>query len=160
GHEGARLMRMLVTGATGFLGKHLVEALIAQGETIRALVRPQTNPRDLFDLDVEITWGDLTQPDTLARAMRGVDRVYHTAAKVELAARTDLGMARLNADGTRHVLEAAWQAGVDRVVYTSSVGVIGASSNQRLLNEDDAYLGLGTNLPYTRSKVLADRVAM
>src|SRR2546422_7109385 len=107
-------MPTLVTGATGFLGKHLLDALIANGEEVRALVRRQTNPRDLLDLPVEIAWGDLTHPETLAAAMQDVQTVYHTAAKVEISARADLGMSRLNADGTRNVLQAAWRAGVER----------------------------------------------
>lgn len=153
-------MATLVTGATGFLGGHLVRTLVEQGEAVRALVRPQTNPRELLDLPVEIAWGDIEQPDTIATAMRGVERVFHTAAKLEIASTSDAGMSRLNSDGTRHVLEAAWRAGVERVVYTSSVGAIGACDSHERLGEDDIYRGRGTNLPYMRSKVLADRVAM
>jgi dihydroflavonol-4-reductase len=102
----------------------------------------------------------LAQPETIAAAMRGIDHVYHVAAKVDLAASSDLGMSQINSDGTKHVLEAAWRAGVERVVYTSSVGAIGACEIHQRLKEDDIYRGRGTNLPYTRSKVLADRVAM
>jgi dihydroflavonol-4-reductase len=153
-------MSTLVTGATGFLGRHLIDVLIANGEEVRALVRRQTDPGDLAKLPVQIVRGDLSEPDTLAAAMHGIEKVYHTAAKVDIAATTDLGMSQLNSGGTRNVLEAAWRAGVDRVVYTSSVGAIGAGDPRHLLNEDDVYRGRGTNLPYTRSKVLADRVAM
>lgn len=157
---GKQRMATLVTGATGFLGGHLVRALVDRGEEVRALVRLQTDPRELLNLPVAVARGDLTQPDTIAAAMHGIDRVYHTAAKVDLAASSDLGMSQINADGTRHVLEAAWRAGVERVVYTSSVGAIGACEIHERLDEGDAYRGRGTNLPYTRSKVLADRVAM
>lgn len=153
-------MATLVTGATGFLGSHLVRALVDRGEEVRALVRPQTNPGELLDLPIEIVSGDLTEPETIAAAMRGVDRVYHAAAKVDLAATSDSGMSQINRDGTRNVLEAAWRAGVERVVYTSSVGAIGACGIRQRLNEDDIYSGRGTNLPYTRSKVLADRVVI
>jgi dihydroflavonol-4-reductase len=153
-------MATLVTGATGFLGSHLVRALVDRGEEVRVLVRPRTDPRELLNLPVEIARGDLGSPETLTAAMRGIDRVYHAAAKVDVAASSDLGMSQINSDGTRHVLESAWRAGVERVVYTSSVGAIGACEIHEQLNEDDCYRGRGTNLPYPRSKVLADRVAM
>jgi dihydroflavonol-4-reductase len=153
-------MATLVTGATGFLGGHLVRALVGRGEDVRILVRPRTDPRELRELPVEIVAGDLQEPETITEAMRGIDRVYHAAAKVDVAASSDLGMSQLNSDGTRHILEAAWRAGVERVVYTSSVGAIGACQIHERLTEQDAYLGRGTNLPYTRSKVLADRIAM
>jgi dihydroflavonol-4-reductase len=153
-------MPILVTGSTGFLGNYLVRALVRQGDRVRALVRPETNPRDLLDLPVEIAWGDLREPQTIAVAMRGVEKVYHTAARVDIGATCDNGMKRLNVEGTRNVLEAAWRSGVDRIVYTSSVAAIGASHSQKRLTEDDAYTGLGVRLPYARSKVLADRVVM
>jgi dihydroflavonol-4-reductase len=153
-------MATLVTGATGFLGSHLVRALVEQGERVRVLVRPETNPRTLLDLPVEIVWGDVMSPPSIGAAMRGVERVYHTAAKVAIGARRDDGMSLLNVQGTRHVLEAAWRWGVERVVYTSSVAAIGATDTRTLLTEDDIYSGRGTFLPYARSKVLADRSVM
>jgi dihydroflavonol-4-reductase len=153
-------MATLVTGATGFLGGHLVRASVDRGEDVRVLVRPQTDPRDLRELPVEIVAGDLQEPETITAAMRGIDRVYHAAAKVDVTASSDLGMSQLNSDGTRNVLEAAWRAGVERVVYTSSVGAIGACANHERLTENDAYCGRGTSLPYARSKVLADQIAM
>jgi dihydroflavonol-4-reductase len=153
-------MPTLVTGATGFLGNHLVRALLRQGERVRALVRPETNPRELLDIPVEIAWGNLTQAETIKAAMRGVERVYHAAAKVEIGARRDGGMSELNVEGTRNVLEAAWRSGVERVVYTSSVAVIGAGGIHQRLTEDDVYTGRGIRLPYAWSKVLADRVVM
>lgn len=153
-------MPTLVTGATGFLGGHLIRELVKRGETVRALVRRETDPRNLRGLPVEIAWGDLTQPHTIAAAMRGIDAVYHTAAKVEVGSRRDQGMIELNVHGTRHVLDAAWRCGVERVVYTSSVGVIGACDIRTRLTEDDVYCGLGTRMPYMRSKLLADQVVM
>jgi dihydroflavonol-4-reductase len=100
------------------------------------------------------------QPETVSAAMRGVDRVYHTAAKVEIGATSDAGMTDLNVQGTRHILESAWRWGVERVVYTSTVGVIGACSTPLRLSEQQVYSGRGTRLPYTYSKLLADRLMM
>lgn len=153
-------MLTLVTGATGFLGRHLVDSLHSNGVRLRALARPRTRPCEIEDLPIEIAWGDVMQPETLASAMRGVQRVYHTAAKVEIGSSRDIGMIRMNGAGTRNVLSAAWRAGVERVVYTSSVGAIGGSKQPELLTEDHIYQGCGVNLPYARSKMLADRIAM
>jgi dihydroflavonol-4-reductase len=153
-------MPTLVTGATGFLGRHLVDALLEAGDEVRALVRPETDPWDLVRLPVTIARGDITVPASLAVAMKGVRKLYHTAAKVDLGTSRDTEMLALNSHGTRHVLEAAWRAGVERVVYTSSVAAIGGCEKPQLLTENDIYRGRGTNLPYARSKVLADCVAM
>ncbi len=153
-------MATLVTGATGFLGRHLIDALLARGDRVRALVRSQTDAADLATLPIEIARGDVMQPDTIEAAMCGVARVYHTAAMVDIGSSIDHGMSRLNTEGTRNVLAAAWRAGVERVVYTSSVGAIGAGDVRTRLDEDDTYSGRGTSLPYQRSKLLADRAAM
>jgi dihydroflavonol-4-reductase len=152
-------MATLVTGATGFLGCHLVKSLIESGERVRALVRPGTDTGELTRLPIDVTWGDITQPESVIGAMQGVDRVYHAAAKVKIGASCDEGMAQVNVLGTRNVLHAAWKFGVERVVYTSSVGAIGACGSHECLTEDDIYTGRGINLPYSRSKLLADRVA-
>jgi dihydroflavonol-4-reductase len=117
-------MRVLVTGSTGFIGGALCRALLEGGYTVRAFHRPTSTLRLLEGLPVEHAEGDLTQPETLVAAMRDVEVVFHAAALlggVENPAR----MYAVTVQGTRSLLQAASQAGVRRVVHTSSVAALG-----------------------------------
>jgi dihydroflavonol-4-reductase len=114
---------ILVTGSTGFIGSQLCQALAAQGERVRAFHRPGSSLAALNGVDVELAVGDITRPETLAAAMRGVEVVFHAAAKV---GRHSTGsMDNVTVQGTRNVLQAAQEAGVRRVVHTSSVAALG-----------------------------------
>jgi dihydroflavonol-4-reductase len=111
----------LVTGATGHLGNVLVRQLLARGEKIRALVRTGKLPLAIRDLEIEQIPGDLLDPDSLDRAMQGVDVVYHLAARISLASGQDPETESVNLDGTRNVLAAAARAHVRRFIYASSI---------------------------------------
>jgi len=117
-------LKDLVTGGTGFLGSHLVEPLVARGETVRALVRPTSQTAHLEGLGVELAYGDLTDGQSLAAAVRGVDRIYHCAALA-----SDWGtweaFRAANVTGVRHLLEAAVGAGVGKFVHVSTSDVYG-----------------------------------
>lgn len=129
--------KALVTGATGFVGAAVARALIAEGSAVRVLVRRQSlssgrpsagpvGPRtNLEGLAVEVVEGDLTDVDSLARAARGCDAVFHVAADYRLWTRDPAAMFRTNVEGSRAMIEAAQAAGVGRIVYTSSVAVLG-----------------------------------
>ncbi len=112
----------LVTGATGFLGWHVANKLLARGEKVRALVRDASRVREL---DGEVVTGDLRDPESLERAVAGCAVVYHVAADYRLWAKDPSQLYRSNVEGTRNLLTAARDAGVERVVYTSTVGCIG-----------------------------------
>jgi dihydroflavonol-4-reductase len=112
---------ILVTGAAGHIGNVLVRQLLQSGRRVRALVRPGKRPLALQGLDVELAAGDLLDRDSLDRALTGVDVVYHLAARISLAAGPDPQTERVNLDGTRHLLAAARRAGVQRLVYASSI---------------------------------------
>src|SRR4051812_34495071 len=116
--------RDLVTGATGMLGSHIAERLIAAGRRVRAIVRPGSDTRFLQALGVECQTGDLTDPESCARAVRGVDVVYHAAAKVG-----DWGPWReFQAgciDATRNIAEASARGGGGRLPPISSAGADG-----------------------------------
>jgi dihydroflavonol-4-reductase len=118
-------MQCFVTGATGFLGANLVHELEAQGHSVRALIRPQSNLRGLRGAKYEAVEGGLDNPDFLARSMRGCDWCFHVAASYHLWLRDYAPMYAANVEGTRHTLQAAAAAGCSRIVYTSTVGCIG-----------------------------------
>src|SRR5579883_2784740 len=107
-------MTVLVTGASGFVGWHVARLLIERGYSVRALVRPQSK---VVGLDVETVAGDLRDPDSLTRAVQGCALVFHVAADYRLWAKHPEELYRSNVEGTRHLLEAARNAGAERVVY-------------------------------------------
>lgn len=146
----------LVTGASGFLGWHVARLLVERGYSVRALVRPTSKIREL---DVEPCTGDLRDPASVERAVAGCGLVFHVAADYRLWAADSGELYRSNVDGTRNILQAARNAGVDRVVYTSTVGCIGVPPGGEG-NEDCAVSLEDMTGAYKRSKFLAERVAV
>jgi dihydroflavonol-4-reductase len=149
---------VLVTGATGFVGAHLVRALLARAQQVRCLVRPASRLDNLAGLEVERVTGDLCDGAALTAAVRGCEVVYHCAADYRLSA-DPAEIHRHNVEGSRNLLRAAAQAQVQRVVYTSSVGALGTEPDGRAATEStpvslDDMVG-----PYKRSKFLAEREA-
>lgn len=147
---------VLVTGASGFLGSALVAALLGAGYRVRALVRAQSSRRYLDAAD-EIVVGDIRDPDAVAAAVKGVRFLVHAAADYRLWTRDPAALLATNLEGTRHLAEAALDAGVERFVHTSSVATLipgGAEpgdETRRLAPE--AAVGL-----YKKSKILAERL--
>ena len=127
-------MKTLITGANGFTGSHLVKALAQQednqGNTLVALVRKTSDLSRLANTNVQLAYGDITDRPSLQAALQGVDRVFHTAAYVELGIVDAARMERINVEGTRNVLEAAQAAGVQKMVYCSTIGVYGDTQGQ------------------------------
>src|SRR5499433_2303986 len=118
-------MDALVTGGTGFVGANLVRELLADGRSVRVLARSGSNRAALEGCDVEIAQGDLLDAGSLKAAVAGVTRVYHVAADYRIWARDPGELYRANVDGTRQLLQAAVDAGIERIVYTSTVGALG-----------------------------------
>ncbi len=118
-------MADLVTGATGFTGGHLARALVARGHRVRALVRDRHRAADLAAAGIELVEGDLTDAASLARALAGIDRVYHIAAIYRQAGLSTGTYRAVNALAVRDLIEASARAGVARVVHCSTVGVHG-----------------------------------
>jgi dihydroflavonol-4-reductase len=146
----------LVTGASGFVGWHVARLLLEAGHTVRALVRPTSRIREL---EVETVIGDLRDRPSLDRAAAGCGLVFHVAADYRLWARDPHELYASNVDGTRNVLAAARAAGVERVVYTSTVGCIGIPDSG--LGEEGTPVSLGDMAGhYKRSKYLAEQVAL
>jgi dihydroflavonol-4-reductase len=146
----------LVTGASGFLGWHVARVLRERGYPVRALVRAGSN---VDQLDVETVTGDLRDAASLVRAAAGCGLVFHVAADYRLWAKDPTELYRSNVDGTRHLLEASKQAGVERVVYTSTVGCIGVPHGG-IGNEDSPVTLAEMAGDYKRSKFLAEQVAL
>jgi dihydroflavonol-4-reductase len=151
-------MICLVTGSTGFIGSHLCRVLLDAGYRVRAFHR-QTSSLDLIqNLDVEHVIGDVSQPQTLVDALRGMDVVFHAASKVDYWRGSD-GMYSITVGGTRNVLQAALAAGVQRLVYTSSVAAFGVPANQssQPINENHAWNYRPEWWRYGHAKHLAER---
>lgn len=146
----------LVTGASGFLGWHVAQALLRRGIPVRALVR---RPEAVTDLDAELAAGDLRDADAVRRAAEGCGLVFHVAADYRLWIRRPREMYDSNVGGTRNVLEAARQARVERVVYTSTVGCIGFVEGG-LGDETTPVSFEDMTGHYKRSKWLAEQAAL
>lgn len=148
---------VLVTGATGFVGWHVARTLLERGCRVRALAR---DPRRLRELEgVEPVRGDLRDPGSLERAVEGCGTAFHIAADYRLWARDPDEMYRSNVDGTRNLLNAAKAAGVERVVYTSTVGCIGIPKDG--IGDEQSPVSIeDMSGPYKRSKFQAEQVAL
>ncbi len=147
---------VLVTGASGFLGWHVANLLIERGDAVRALVRSGSS---VPELAVEIVTGDLRDAASIERAIAGCSAVYHVAADYRLWAKDPAELYRSNVDGTRNVLEAARKAGVQRVVYTSTVGCIGVPAGG--IGDETQPISLSDMAgDYKRSKFMAEQVAL
>jgi dihydroflavonol-4-reductase len=153
-------MPSLVTGGTGFVGANVARELVAAGETVRVLARPRGDRRALEGVAVEFVEGDLLDPASLQRAVRGVQTVYHVAADYRLWAPDPAVLYRTNVDGTRAILEAAGEAGVGRIVYTSSVGALGIPKDGRPGTEETPVSLADMVGDYKRSKFLGEQVAL
>jgi dihydroflavonol-4-reductase len=146
---------VLVTGATGFVGWHVAQRLLERGCRVRALVRPSSRLREI---EAEPVTGDLRDPESLKRAVDGCGLVFHVAADYRLWTKEPREMYRSNVDGTRNLLEAARAAGVERVVYTSTVGCIGFPKDKA--GDEGTPVCLADMAgDYKRSKFLAEQVA-
>ena len=150
-------MKALVTGANGFLGSAVVRALLADGAAVRAFARAGSDRRNLEGLDVELAIGDLTERDSLRRAAAGCDAVFHVAADYRLWVVDPKPMYRANVDGSVNVLEAAAAAGAERLVYTSSVAVLGTNKDRTPADEDTPVTVEDMVGHYKRSKFLAEQ---
>jgi dihydroflavonol-4-reductase len=149
-------MTALVTGANGFLGSAVVRALLADGTAVRALVRPGSDRRNLTGLDVAVAEGDVTEPHSLRRATAGCTAVFHVAADYRLWVADPQPMYRANVEGSVNVLEAAAAAGAARMVYTSSVAVLGINKDRTPADEETPVTVTDMVGHYKRSKFLAE----
>jgi len=150
----------LITGATGLLGSHIAEKLVAAGQPVRALVRPTSDVQFLQSLGVELVQGDVTDPASLVSAMRGIHTVYHAAAQVG-----DWGkwqwFVDISIHGTRNMLAAAKRADIKRFLHISSISAYGHPDGKGLVVDESHPLGVGLHKwsYYSRAKAEAEGLA-
>ena len=152
-------MSTLVTGAAGFLGSHVTRQLVARGDDVRVLLRASSTNRAIADLPLEYVTGDLRDPASLDRAMKGVKRVFHVAADYRLWARRKQDIYDSNVGGTKNLLDAAKRAGVEQLIYTSTVATIAVDRPQHPNEFTDAKLEEMAG-HYKRSKWMAEKEAL
>jgi len=152
-------MRVFVTGGTGFIGANLVRLLLKQGYTIRVLVRPTSKLDNLESLDVEIITGDLNEGN-LKQKMQGCRALFHVAAHYSLWQADQESVYLNNVLGTRNILAAAQQAGIERTVYTSSVAAIGVGNKGITVDETHQSSVQKLVGHYKKSKYFAEQEAL
>jgi dihydroflavonol-4-reductase len=153
-------MKIFLTGATGFVGHHVANALAEQGAELRLLVRKSSKLSNLEGIAGDTVVGDLAKPDSYAPALQSCDAVMHVAADYRLWIRDPDAMYRANVDGTRDLLKLAREARVRRVVYTSSVATMAFRTDGIVVNEDTPVTINDMVGHYKRSKFLAEQQAI
>ena len=151
-------MTALVTGANGFMGSAVVRALVADGQQVRAFVRPSADLRNLDGLDIEVVPGDFLDPDSIVAAMKGCRTLYHVGALVRfwLPPRQLGEFDRVNVHGTKNVLAAALRQGLEKVVYTSTIATIGSHGKDDPVTEEHIFNLWEMGMQYERSKYSAE----
>ena len=151
-------MKSLVTGATGFLGSAVMRCLLTAGHEVRVLVRPDSDRRNLENFPVEITEGDLREHQSLKRAIKGCENLFHVAADYRLWVPDPETMHEINVNGTRALILAATEEGIKRIVYTSSVATLGLKQDGSSANEDTPSNFTAITGYYKRTKYLAEQM--
>jgi dihydroflavonol-4-reductase len=151
-------MKILITGATGFVGSAVATKLKAAGHSLRAFVRPNSDRRNILDMQMEIAEGSLQDEASILRAVRGCKALFHVAADYRLWVPNPKEMYQVNVVGTGLLMEAALKAGVERIVYTSSVATLGDAGRGIPANEDTPVQETDMIGPYKHSKYLAEKL--
>jgi dihydroflavonol-4-reductase len=154
------LMATLVTGATGFVGLHITRLLVERTKAVRVLVRPTSDRRFIQNLPVEFFEGDLRTPSSLTKALNGVTNVFHVAADYRLWSRDPRELYESNLQGTTNLITAARNTGVERFVYTSTVGTIAVPHSHKL--PDETTKGTLNDMigHYKKSKLMAEEAVL
>lgn len=149
-------MRVLVTGANGFIGGHLTKILVGEGFDVRCMVQPGTSTELLAGLPVETVCGDLLDPSPLRAALEGCQQLFHLAAIYAVWHRTPSLLYRVNVEGTVHLMREAMDAGVERIVHTSSIAAVGVNADGTPANEETQYNQWETFNEYVMSKYISE----
>jgi len=149
-------MKILVTGATGFVGSHVVRKLLAAGHRVRAMVRDNSPMKMLAGLDVELHMSDVSSPQFVSEAVEGCEAVFHTAGIVSFWSQRHELQTAVNVGGTRNIVEACLTHKIKRLVHTSSIAAIGYAPEGRLGDETLDYNWWPHRLHYNNTKHLAE----
>jgi dihydroflavonol-4-reductase len=150
-------MKTLITGATGFVGAAVARRLLEAGHRLRALVRKNSDPRNLEGLEIETIVGDLRDRDSLDDAVSGCQALFHIAAEYRLWTKDPASLYASNVEGTVNLMRAALRAGMERIVYTSSVATLGVNADRTPADEKTPVKLEDMVGDYKRSKFLAER---
>ncbi len=147
--------KVLITGATGFIGNHVTRMCLEQGDEVRCMVMPGENRSPLDGLDVEIVEGNLLDPDSLRKAAQGVEKLYHLAALFAIWTKDPDLHYKINVEGARHMMNAARAADVEKIVYTSSIAAIGTDGKGTPSTEDTPFASWHFASEYIMSKYIS-----
>ena len=150
--------KVLITGATGFIGNHVTRLCLEKGDDVRVMVMPGEDRSPLQGMDVEYVEGNLLDPASLSKAVQGVEQLYHLAAMFAIWTKDPNLHYKINVDGARAMMEAALAAGVEKVVFTSSVAAIGVGSGGEWANEETAFNSWEWASPYILSKFISHQM--
>ena len=148
-------MKVLITGATGFIGNHVVKFCLEQGDDVRVMVMPGEDLTPLANMKVEVCEGNLLEKNSLRDPMQDIEGVYHLAGLFSVWTKDPDLHLRVNVEGTNYLLKSAMDAGVKKVVYTSSIAAFGIPSKGQLLNEDTFFSGWECAGDYVLSKFVS-----
>jgi len=153
-------MTTLITGATGFLGSHIVKKLVKRGEKVKVLLRKTSNTSNIENIDVERVYGDILDGNSIKDALKACDTLYHTAGLTSSKKADYKKMEDINIKGTINVLSAALESGIKKAVYTSSVAAIGADSAGGVINENTTFMLENEGIQYVNTKYHAEKEAL
>ncbi|KAA1191808.1 NAD-dependent epimerase/dehydratase family protein [Pseudohalioglobus sediminis] len=149
------MSKVLITGATGFIGNHVARLCLDQGDEVRAMVMPGEDRSPLAGMEVEFVEGNLLDPQSLAQAVQGVDKLYHLAALFAVWTKDPDLHYKINVEGTRHLMRAALAAGLEKIVYTSSIAAIGTDGKGTPSTEETPFASWHFASPYILSKYIS-----
>ena len=150
-------MKVLVTGATGFIGFHVAKLLVEKGFQVSALVREGSDTSALKTMGIELVRGDVRDYSSICKALKGCRQLYHLAADYRIWVNDPKTMYEINVQGTKNVMQAALTTGIEKIVYTSTVGVLATCSNGKPSNEETPVSIRDMVGDYKKSKFIAEK---
>ena len=133
------MSKVLITGGTGFIGNHVTRLCLERGEQVRVMVMPGEDRSPLDGMDVEFVEGNLLDPASLVKAVAGVDKLYHLAALFAVWTKDPDLHFKINVEGAQAMMKAAQAAGVEKIVYTSSIAAIGIPEDGSYATEETPF---------------------